>query len=255
TGDILKFDSNGVQTVFATEGFGTRGNRGPEYVAFLPPAAPSPSPPSSAVLLTFPNTTETLITTTVEPVDQNSVPLPPSNFELQTGGPSLAYEISAPPNATLPTPIIIAFTVPASVWGLDGSGLKALHYENSHWVDSTIQPGDPNYPSSPASNTIYGSVNSLSPFLVAKQKFNAQVQQPINANGTSVFSVRRGVVPLKFTLTNNGASTCALPPATIAVTRTGGGTLGSVNESVYSMSADSGSNFRINSCQYVYNLN
>lgn len=255
TGDILKFDSNGVQTVFATEGFGTRGNRGPEYVAFLPPAAPSPSPPSSAVLLTFPNTTETLITTTVEPVDQNSVPLPPSNFELQTGGPSLAYEISAPPNATLPTPIIIAFTVPASVWGLDGSGLKALHYENSHWVDSTIQSGDPNYPSSPASNTIYGSVNSLSPFLVAKQKFNAQVQQPINANGTSVFSVRRGVVPLKFTLTNNGASTCALQPATIAVTRTAGGTLGSVNESVYSMSADSGSNFRINSCQYIYNLN
>jgi hypothetical protein len=255
TGDILKFDSNGVQTVFATEGFGTRGNRGPEYVAFLPPAAPSPSPPSSAVLLTFPNTTETLITTTVEPVDQNSVPLPPSNFELQTGGPSLAYEISAPANATLPTPIIIGFTVPASVWGLDGSGLKALHYENSHWVDSTIYPGDPNYPSNPASNTIYGSVNSLSPFLVAKQKFNAQVQQPINANGTSVFSVRRGVVPLKFTLTNNGASTCGLPPATIAVTRTGGGTLGSVNESVYSMSADSGSNFRINSCQYVYNLN
>ena len=81
------------------------------------------------------------------------------------------------------------------------------------------------------------------------------MQQPINANGTSVFSVRRGVVPLKFTLTNNGASTCALQPATITVTRTAGGTLGSVNESVYSMSADSGSNFRINSCQYIYNLN
>src|SRR4029079_9770869 len=171
TGDILKFDSNGVQTVFATEGFGTRGNRGPEYVAFLPPAAPSPSPPSSAVLLTFPNTTETLITTTVEPVDQNSVPLPPSNFELQTGGPSLAYEISAPPNATLPTPIIIAFTVPASVWGLDGSGLKALHYDNGTWVSSTIQPGDPNSRSTPAPNTIYGSVSHLSPFLVAKFRY------------------------------------------------------------------------------------
>ena len=31
--------------------------------------------------------------------------------------------------------------------------------------------------------------------------------------------------------------------------------MGAVNESLYSGSADSGSNFRIDSCQYVYNLN
>ena len=83
----------------------------------------------------------------------------------------------------------------------------------------------------------------------------AQIQQPINADGTSVFNVKRGVVPVKFTLTLNGVATCALPPATIVVTRTGGGVMGQVNESVYSGSADSGSNFRISSCQYVYNLN
>jgi hypothetical protein len=46
-----------------------------------------------------------------------------------------------------------------------------------------------------------------------------------------------------------------LPPATIAVTRTAGGVIGEVNESVYSSPADSGSNFRIDSCQYIYNLN
>jgi hypothetical protein len=85
--------------------------------------------------------------------------------------------------------------------------------------------------------------------------YSAQVQAPINADGSSVFTVKRGVVPVKFTLTDNGSSTCDLPPATIVVTRTAGGTLGGVNESVYSMSADSGSNFRIDSCQYVYNLN
>jgi hypothetical protein len=45
------------------------------------------------------------------------------------------------------------------------------------------------------------------------------------------------------------------PAATIAVTRTGGGTVGAIDESVYSGSADTGSNFRIDSCQYVYNLN
>lgn len=81
-----------------------------------------------------------------------------------------------------------------------------------------------------------------------------QVQQPINADGSSVFSVRRGVVPVKFTLTQSGVATCALPPATIALTRTAGGTTGAVDESVYSGSADTSSNFRISNCQYIYNL-
>jgi hypothetical protein len=82
----------------------------------------------------------------------------------------------------------------------------------------------------------------------------AQIQQPINSDGSSVFSVRRGVVPVKFTLTQGGNQTCALPAATIALTRTSGGTTGTIDESVYGGSADTGSNFRIDSCQYVYNL-
>ena len=81
----------------------------------------------------------------------------------------------------------------------------------------------------------------------------AQVQQPIYADGSSVFNVRRGVVPVKFSLTLNGNPTCDLSSATIAVTRTAGGTVGSSDESVYSSAADIGSNFRIDSCQYVYN--
>ena len=70
-----------------------------------------------------------------------------------------------------------------------------------------------------------------------------------------MFNANRGVIPVKFTLTANGSPTCDLPPATITVTRTAGGTIGEVNESVYSGSADSGSNFRIDGCQYAYNLN
>ena len=50
--------------------------------------------------------------------------------------------------------------------------------------------------------------------------YAAQIQPPINADGTSVFNSRRGVVPIKFTLTQGGVTTCDLPPATIAVTRT-----------------------------------
>jgi hypothetical protein len=44
-------------------------------------------------------------------------------------------------------------------------------------------------------------------------------------------------------------------PEDFAVTRTGGGVIGEVNESIYTMPADSGSNFRIDGCQYMYNLN
>jgi len=85
--------------------------------------------------------------------------------------------------------------------------------------------------------------------------YAGQVQPPINPDGSSTFNVRRGVVPVKFTLTRGGVATCDLPPATIAVTRTAGGVIGEINESVYSGNADSGSNFRIDSCQYAYNLN
>src|SRR5262245_23422569 len=89
----------------------------------------------------------------------------------------------------------------------------------------------------------------------ATPSYAAQVQPPINPDGTSTFNVRRGVVPVKFNLTQGGIATCDLPPATIAVTRTAGGVLGQVNESDYSGNADSGSNFRIGNCQYAYNLN
>jgi len=82
----------------------------------------------------------------------------------------------------------------------------------------------------------------------------AQIQQPINADRSSIFNVKRGVVPVKFTLTQNGQATCDLPPATIAVYRTGTGGNDPVSEAVYSGPADNGSTFRIDSCQYVYNL-
>jgi len=63
--------------------------------------------------------------------------------------------------------------------------------------------------------------------------FAAQIQPPINADGSSVFSVKRGVVPVKFTLTSDGAPTCQLPPATISLARTAGAVLGSIDESIF----------------------
>jgi hypothetical protein len=256
-GDILEFTPAGAQTVFASQNFGTRGNHGPEWLAFTTGAV---IPPTTAVTLTLPDAT-TPLTATVTSIDQNSVPPPPSNF-VELSGSNLAFDIST--TATPTPPIIIAFTVSSS---LDFSTLKAMHYEcdtqnNCNWVDRTIRyecdaqnncgwldstqtfhpAGQGGYPSNPTPYTVYGSVNSLSPFLIAKFKFKAQVQPPIKANGTSVF--KRGVVVgVKFTLTSNGVATCQLPPATISLISTAGTIL-------------SGKNFRIDStnCQYVYNL-
>ena len=79
----------------------------------------------------------------------------------------------------------------------------------------------------------------------------AQIQPPINADGSSIFNVRRGVIPVKFTLNCNGTPTCDLSPATIAVTRTAGGVIGEVNESLYTGPSDSGSNFRMTAASTI----
>ena len=87
-----------------------------------------------------------------------------------------------------------------------------------------------------------------------KCKYASQVQPPINADGSSVFNSHRGVVPVKFTLALDNISTCQLPAATIALFQTYGAAPGPVNESVFTTNADTGSNFRIDGCQYIYNL-
>lgn len=74
------------------------------------------------------------------------------------------------------------------------------------------------------------------------------------ADETRVFSSRSGVVPVNFALTKGGVVTCALPPATIVGTRTAGGSTGQIDESIYNGPDDRSSNFRIDSCQYIYNL-
>jgi hypothetical protein len=99
-----------------------------------------------------------------------------------------------------------------------------------------------------------GGTYDVQSMSISTVPYRAFVQPPINANGSSIFNANRGVIPLKFTLTQNNVATCSLPAATIIVTRIAGGVIGPVDESTYSRAADNGSNFRIDSCQYVYNL-
>jgi uncharacterized delta-60 repeat protein len=215
----------------------------------LPPGVPTPTGTNvsvdegsvgsaSNIALNF-GTVSQAGTTSVSVIDPNWAGQLPSGFQIT--GANLAFEIYTTSSYT--SPVTVCFTLAS----LDET-MRILHNDGNGLVDVTSSIDT-------TTHTICGTVPSLSPFVIAKAIPGAQVQQPINANGTSVFTVRRGVVPVKFTLTVGGVATCALPPATIAVTRTAGGTTGAVNESVYSSSADSGSNFRISSCQYIYNLN
>jgi hypothetical protein len=111
----------------------------------------------------------------------------------------------------------------------------------------------------PIANALYatyggGSFDAFVAKIVPPHLFAAQIQPPINSDGSSVFGAKRGVVPMKFTLTSDGLATCDLPPAAISVTRTMGTVTGVIDESVYETTADTGTSFRIDSCQYVYNL-
>jgi probable HAF family extracellular repeat protein len=102
-----------------------------------------------------------------------------------------------------------------------------------------------------AANSICGSEFHS---VVLTPIYKAFVQQPIQADGSSLFSTKRGVVPVKFSLTKYNVPTCTLPPATIAITRADDGTLTSVDENIYSTPANKGPNFRITACSYHYNL-
>ena len=84
--------------------------------------------------------------------------------------------------------------------------------------------------------------------------YSANIQPPINADGSSAFKAARGVIPVKFTLSLREASTCELPTATLSLSRVSNNAAQPIAESVYESPSDVGSNFRVSGCQYVYNL-
>ena len=198
-----------------------------------------PATISSPVALTFSSVSQagaTTLTTT------SSDPAPPQGFAL--GSPATYYNLVTTAAYTGSITICINYS---GISYQNPSALALFHYEGGAWVNVTTSLDT-------GSQVICGSVSSLSPFAVFTSAYKANIQQPINPDNTSVFSATKGAVPVKFTLTSSGAATCNLPPATISLARTAGGTIGAIDESVYEASADTGSSFRIDSCQYVYNL-
>jgi hypothetical protein len=113
---------------------------------------------SAAIILTFPQVTVDG-TTTVMLIDPSSAGTLPSGYQLAGG--NLAFEITTTAAYTTPPPIIVAFQM-ASIDAATFSQLRVLHNEGGTLVDRTAS--DP----APTTQTIYASVSSLSPFVIAK---------------------------------------------------------------------------------------
>ena len=152
-------------------------------------------------------------------------------------------------NATSPSGAAVTFAVSASDPD-DAAGTVAC----SRASGSTFPIGVTTVTCT--STDTHSNTGSAAFTVTVRSPYTATVQPPINVDGSSVFSARRGVVPVKFTLQSNGTTTCQLPAATIAVFRTSGATSQQINESDYLMPSDSGSSFRIDAsnCQYIFNL-
>ncbi len=147
-----------------------------------------------------------------------------------------------------------------STFATDLAGPYGLAFDNAgNLFESGLYDGTINKFAPDGTRSTFATGLNSPAFLAIKPAatpgYAPQIWPPINADRRSIFTVRCGVIPVKFTLTQGGAATCDLPPATIAITRTDSRAMGQVNESVYSGNADAGSNFTTDSCQYVYNLN
>ncbi|HEY6385579.1 MAG TPA: VCBS repeat-containing protein, partial [Candidatus Acidoferrum sp.] len=157
---------------------------------------------TSPVSLTFSDVTQAGLTT----LNTSSAgPTPPTGFLL--GNPPTYYNLNTTALFSGPISICVNYSTIAF---LNPAALHLFHFDNGAWDDvtSSLDTGD---------FTICGSVNSLSPFMIGEEEYTAQIQQPINADGSSVFNGKRGVVPVKFTLAAEGVPICTLPPANIVV--------------------------------------
>jgi probable HAF family extracellular repeat protein len=154
--------------------------------------------------------------------------------------------------------------VAGTAWGPTWDDQRAFLYSDGTLIDlNTVIPSGSGWRLHAASvindngqMTGWGTINGeMHAFLLTPvPAMAAHVQAPIDGDGSSVFNSKRGVIPIRFTLTVNGTPTCQLPAATIRITRTAGASLAPIGESVFDGASDSGPNFRLSDCRYLYQL-
>ena len=181
-------------------------------------------------------------------------------FTAKTGQPT-----SAQTNSSLTTAdmngdgkldlVVVDSTKAVSIWVGKGDGTFQGPIDTTGRGDSVIASdfnGDGKMDLAVTDSTV-----ATTTVLLQGSPYQALVESPIDADGSSEFSTVRFALPVRFTLAENGVPTCTMPAATVAVTRTAGRNAGVVSERNYIAPGDKGSDFRINrgTCQYVYRLN
>jgi probable HAF family extracellular repeat protein len=213
-----------------------------------PPPTPTPTPTNTsvgttvtvnaqagaaAISLTFSQVT-VAGTTTVSLIDENSTGTLPPGYELIGSG--LAFDIST--TASYTPPIIIAFQIPP-VDPTTFSQLRVLHNEGGVLVDRTASDPVPYT----TTQTIYASVDSLSPFVIAKRRYNfTGFFQPVD-NGITNLAKAGQTIPIKWRLTDATGAPISDPSSFVSVTSfaTPGGCGGSADAiETYSGAAASG---------------
>jgi hypothetical protein len=152
-------------------------------------------------------------------------------------------------------------------WSIDGTDAAAVSITSADGVatlsydPSPLAAGDHTVRAMFARQTVgenafEHSTSEPEWFQLISTRYAAVVKPPIAADGTSVFRSGRGVVPVKFSLSYDGVTTCDLGPSTIALFQTAGTVVGPVTLSSYTLPADNGAFFRADAaaCQYVYNI-
>jgi hypothetical protein len=102
----------------------------------------------------------------------------------------------------------------------------------------------------------YNPASGTVTVLLQTQGYAATVKAPLSPSTSKTYKAFQGSIPVAFSLSQYGDSTCVLPAAKILVTETAGTSPGVVPQKLYVTWPDDGRQFvaDTSACQYTYNL-
>jgi hypothetical protein len=168
------------------------------YRAFDPNASPvSPESPTADLTATMPSGETRTVEVSFSSLEEGGLmtvttatsgPEEPAGFKL--GEEAIWYDVST--TATYSGTIELCFSWNEGDFANEAN-IALFHYANGAWIDVTTSLDT-------EANIVCGQTSSLSPFVLAEVAYGfGGIQQPVNADGSSVFKAG-SVVPLKFAL-------------------------------------------------------
>jgi lysophospholipase L1-like esterase len=171
----------------------------------------------------------------------------------ESGQASLTTQVDADaPNLSVTCPAAVllgASGVTASVSASDGESGLATDPSGSVPI-STATVGPKTVTRTATDNVGHSTTRSCT---TRVQYMYSGVYQPINADGSSIFKLG-STVPVKFTLTNSNIASVCDATATLSVAKISNNVEGTFVEAVSTSNATTGSLFRCDGQQYIFNL-